>query len=141
VFFDPTLAKAFHYLRTEAPLAPEAISTYPQRLSISRSNPYFKPGAYVNLLQGLQSFETRQCSSGVIATLDPTSPTNPAFLDHVGGDAEEAQAFFDRLQRFAFNGQLSTTSITPPGCTQQPPYQSIGISPEMSQYLHVRQEP
>ena len=29
VFFDPTLGKSFHYLRTEAPLAPEAISTYP----------------------------------------------------------------------------------------------------------------
>ena len=89
----------------------------------------------------VQSFETRQCASGLTAFLDPATPTNPAFLDHVGGDAEEAQAFFDRLQRFAFDGQLSTTSITPPGCTPQPPYESIGVSPEQSQYLHVRQEP
>jgi phospholipid/cholesterol/gamma-HCH transport system substrate-binding protein len=141
VFFDPTLAKSFHYLRTEAPLAPEAISTYPQRLQISRTNPYFKPGAFLDLRQGLQSFETRQCASGLTAFLDPTSPTDPAFNERTGGDVEEAQAFFDRLQQFAFDGQLSTTSITPPGCTPQPPSTSIGVSPERSQYLHVRQEP
>jgi ABC-type transporter Mla subunit MlaD len=141
VFFDPTLAKSFHYLRTMAPLAPEAVSTYPGRLQISRTNPYFKPGAYIKVREGLQSFETRQCAAGLTAFLDPATPTDPAFQDHVGGDAEEAQAFFDRLQRFAFNGELSTTSITPPGCTPQPPYQSIGVDPEQSQYLHVRQEP
>jgi hypothetical protein len=141
VFFDSTLGKSFHYLRTEGPLAPEALSTYPQRLQISRTNPYFKPGAYLDLLQGLQSFETRQCASGLTAFLDPASPSNPAFNERTGGDVDEAQAFFDRLQRFAFDGQLNTNSITPPGCTPQSPYKSIGVAPEQSQYLHVRQEP
>jgi phospholipid/cholesterol/gamma-HCH transport system substrate-binding protein len=141
VFFDPTLGKSFHYLRTEGPLAPEALSTYPRRLQISRTNPYFKPGAYLDLRKGLRSFETFQCASGLAAFLDPTSPSNPAFNERTGGDVTEAQAFFDRLQRFAFDGQLSTDSITPPGCTPQPPYASIGVSPQQSDYLHVREQP
>ena len=49
--------------------------------------------------------------------------------------------FFDRLQKFAFNGQLNTQSIAEAPCNQQAPYSSIGVSPEQSQYLHVRQFP
>jgi ABC-type transporter Mla subunit MlaD len=141
VFFDPTLGKSFHYLRTLAPLGPEALSTYPQRLQISRTNPYFKPGAYLDLLQGLQSFETRQCTSGLTAFLDPATPTDPAFNERTAGDVAAAQAFFDRLQQYAFDGALTTASITPPGCTQQAPYTSVGVSPEQSNYLHVREQP
>jgi phospholipid/cholesterol/gamma-HCH transport system substrate-binding protein len=140
-FFDPALNRAFHYLRTEAPLAPEALATYPNRLSISRSNPYFKPGAFANLKAGLESFETRQCSMGVNAFLDPTSPSNPAFQERTNGDADLAQAFFDRIQRFAFAGQTNTESITPTPCKQQGPVESIGESPEQSQFLHVRKDP
>ena len=54
---------------------------------------------------------------------------------------EDAQAFFDRLQQFAFNGQLGTPDIAAPPCSQQGPYQSIGAGSEQSQYLHVRELP
>ena len=68
-------------------------------------------------------------------------PTNPAFNERTGGDVEEAQAFFDRLQRFAFNGELEHDRRSRRPCTQQGPYTSIGVSPQQSQYLHVRQQP
>ena len=141
VFFDPTLGREFHYLRTMAPLAPEAISTYPNRLRITRTNPYFKSGAFLDVRTGLESFDTRHCAAGTDAFLDPNSPNDPAFNSHVGGDVEDAQAFFDRLQQFAFNGQLGTPDIAAPPCSQQGPYQSIGAGSEQSQYLHVRELP
>jgi virulence factor Mce-like protein len=141
VFFDPTLGKSFHYLRTEAPLSPEAISTYPQRLQLSRTNPYFKPESFKQIREGLKSFEVRQCSFGINAFLDPSAPSDPAFNERTGGNVEEAQAFFDRLQQFAFNDQLNTQSITAAPCTQQGPYQSVGAPQEQSQYLHVRPLP
>jgi phospholipid/cholesterol/gamma-HCH transport system substrate-binding protein len=141
VFFDPALGAAFHYLRTVAPLAPEALAAYPNRLNISRSNPYFKPGAYANLKAGLESFEIRQCSMGVNAFLDPTTPSNPAFQERTNGDATEAQAFFDRIQNFAFAGQANTQSVPAVPCKQQGPVDSIGESPQQSQYLHVRKDP
>jgi phospholipid/cholesterol/gamma-HCH transport system substrate-binding protein len=142
VFFDPTLGKSFHYVRTEAPLAPEAISTYANRLQLSRTNPYFKPKSLLDVGSGgLRGFEVRQCSMGINAFLDPTSPLNPAFNSRVGGDVALAQAFFDRLKKFAFNDQLDTQSITAAPCNQQDPYNSIGVNAEQSQYLHVRPFP
>jgi hypothetical protein len=141
VFFDPTLNTSIHYVRTEAPLAPEAISTYPQRLQITRTNPYLKPGAFLDVRTFMRSFETRQCSGGIDASLDPTTPSNPNFQERVQNDAAAAQEFFDRLKRFAFNEQNSTTTIASPNCEQQSPYDSIGVSPEESDYLHVRELP
>ena len=40
-----------HYLRTMAPLTPEVLSSYPKRLSIQRTNPYFKPEGYADVGQ------------------------------------------------------------------------------------------
>ena len=141
VFFDPALGKSFHYLRTEAPLMPEALATYPHRLQISRSNPYFKPGGFANLKAGLESFEIRQCSMGVNAFLDPSSPSNPAFQERAHGDAAEAQLFFDRIVKFAFAGQQNTQALTGPPCKQQGPVQSIGENQDQSEFLHVRKDP
>jgi hypothetical protein len=78
---------------------------------------------------------------GVNAFLDPTSPNNPAFNERTAGDVALAQAFYDRIQRFAFAGQPNTQSITPPPCKQQGPVKSIGESPQQSEYLHTRKSP
>ena len=141
VFFDTTLGKTFHYLRSEAPLSPEAISTYPRRLQLSRSNPYFKPDGLSQLRSGLKSFEVRQCSMGVNAFLDPNTPADPAFNSHVGGDLAEAQEFFDRLKLYAFNDQLNTEAIAQAPCSEQSPFDSVGVSPQETDYLHVREQP
>jgi phospholipid/cholesterol/gamma-HCH transport system substrate-binding protein len=138
---DPTTGAGRHYLRTEAPLGPEALAAYPQRLEISRTNPYLKPLSALDVRTALDSFETRQCAGDVSATLDPTTPSNPVFNARTGGDVTEAQAFFDRLRHYAFVDVLDTDDIAAPPCNQQAPYDSIGLPAEQSDYLHVRELP
>jgi phospholipid/cholesterol/gamma-HCH transport system substrate-binding protein len=139
VFFDSTTLANAHYIRTESPLTPEAVAAYPRRLEITRTNPYLKPGAFLDVGSGgLESFETRHCNSGVDATIDPADASSPAFGERVDGDLAEAMQFFERIQLFAFNGELSTTGITPMGCDPQSPVDSVGTPSETSRYLHVR---
>jgi virulence factor Mce-like protein len=127
------------HLRTEAPLSPEAVTTYPQRLRINRTNPYMKPLGYLDVRTYLRSFETRQCSSGVDVTLPPRDTTinDPNFNVRTGGDPVEAGKFYDRLKLFAFNDQQSTATLEGPPCVKQEPYESIGSPAETSDYLHV----
>ena len=112
-----------HYLRTEAPLTPEVLSTYPRRLSIQRTNPYFAPQGYADVASTLESFETRQCSSGVTATLPDRTATinNPDFNVRTDGDLEAAADYYDRIKLFAFNDQDSTATIQAAPCNQQGP--------------------
>ena len=66
VFFEISRPGDDHYIRTESPLTPEALAAYPRRLEITRTNPYLGPGALPRpRLGGLESFETRHCTSGV----------------------------------------------------------------------------
>jgi phospholipid/cholesterol/gamma-HCH transport system substrate-binding protein len=117
-----------HYLRTISPLSPEALAAYPGRLGTNRSNPYTAPGAYDGIGSGIASFETRACGgAGLVAQLNPADA--PAFP----GD------LFDRLQEFAFNGELTTSAIDAPPCIQQGKFNSIGEIPELTDYLHVYQ--
>ena len=131
------------YLRSTAPLGPEALAAYPNRLKVNRTNPYVAPLGYLNLTSALESFETRQCSSaGLTALLDANSPSDPDFNARFNGDVARAQEFFDRLRRFAYNDELNSDNLPAPPCTPQAPYTSIGGSaPEQSQYLHVHPQP
>ena len=138
---DIQTGEPLHYLRTEAPLTPEVVTTFPRRLEINRTNPYVKPGGYLDVATALKSFETRHCSSGVSASLDPSSPSNPDFNVRTGGDVEAAQDLFDRIKLFAFKDQLSTASLGAPPCDPQSPYTSIGAPRESSRYLHVYPQP
>jgi phospholipid/cholesterol/gamma-HCH transport system substrate-binding protein len=140
---DPVTNLPVHYLRTEAPLTPEVLSTYPRRLSIQRTNPYFKPKGYADVKTALKSFETRQCTSGVTATLPPKAVTvaDPAFNIRTDGDLTKAADYYDRIKLFAFNDQSSTTGITNVPCIEQGPFQSIGTPSQSSQYLHVNPQP
>jgi virulence factor Mce-like protein len=143
VQLDLETNEPLHHLRTEAPLTPEALATYPRRLQINRTNPYVKPKGYLDVAQVLKSFETRQCTSGVSASLDPTTPQNPAFQERTAleQDPENPEAasqdLFDRIKLFAFSGQDSTDTIAAAPCLQQSPYQSIGDPSESSNYLHT----
>ena len=140
-FFDIPANETVHYVRSMAPLSPEALAAYPRRLSITRTNAYPKPGSLRDLRDGLQSFETRHCNSGVSAFLDPATPLDPDFQSNVGGDAEEAQLFFDRLRKFAFADQLTSDTMPAPPCTDQAPYESVGEPDETTEYLHVYPQP
>ena len=120
----------FRFIRTEAPLGPQAISAFPRRLQIERNNPYFAPGGLDNLLAGLDSYETRHCATGIRALLDP-------------GDAGAFPGnLFSRIQTFAYNGETDSNDIYGPGgpgtlpCTQQPDQDSVGEPAEQTQYQH-----
>jgi virulence factor Mce-like protein len=135
---DPQTNLPVHYLRTEAPLTPEVLSTYPRRLSIQRTNPYFAPQGYADV-GNLRSFETRQCTSGVTATLPDKAATvnDPDFNVRTDGDLEDAADYYDRIKLFGFNNQDSTATIGAAPCNEQPPFQSIGSPSETTQYLHT----
>jgi len=134
-------SKRFKYIRSIPPLAPGALAGYPRRQVTDRTNPYLLPLEDLQLAgKGLDSFETRQCSSGASATLDPNSPNDPDFQAHADGTLAGAQDFFKRIKKYAFGNGSSTSGIPTPPCRQQPNQRSIGVSPEMTRYLHVRRE-
>ena len=66
---------------------------------------------------------------------------DPDFNVRTGGDVTAAEDFYDRLLEFGFAGQADTDDVPAPPCVVQSDFQSIGISPELSRYLHVREQP
>jgi phospholipid/cholesterol/gamma-HCH transport system substrate-binding protein len=150
-FPDGTFGRAF---RTEAPLSPEVLSAYGNRLETNRTNPYLKPGAYDP--GAFRFFETAQCVGGITTSLPDRASTinNPDFYTRVAEPdenladpvvlaavIERAGVFFDRIQEFAMAGEPSTSTVPAPPCLQQGLYDSIGINPEQTRYLHVREQP
>ncbi len=119
-----------NYLRTTSPLGPDSLAAYPQRLLPNRSNPYTEPLGYQRLANGLESFETSQCSTGPNLTLT----NDPPLID---------PDLFSRLQLYAFAEQTQSSQIPAPPCRQQGPFQPIGGSPgePSSRYLHVFANP
>jgi hypothetical protein len=95
----------------------------------------------LGVLQGLPSFNTNQCSLGLVAALDPTTPESPAFQESTPHSPtteakKEAEDFFKRLQQFAFAEQTSTGTLPAPPCKQQAPLKAIYGS-ESSTYQHT----
>jgi phospholipid/cholesterol/gamma-HCH transport system substrate-binding protein len=120
-----------NYLRTTSPLGPGSLAAYPNRLSVDRTNPYVKPGGYSRIGDGgLQSFETRQCSSGLSLALTDSPPLIDPDL-------------FERLKLYAFDAQTQSSQIPAPPCVQQGPYKPIGGngSSAATRYLHVLAAP
>jgi phospholipid/cholesterol/gamma-HCH transport system substrate-binding protein len=127
------------YLRTLVMQTPEAVTTYPNRLQINRTNPYLKPRAALDVRTALASFEVRHCAAGMVATLPDRAATiaDPAFNGRVDGDLEEAAALYDRIQQYGFSGQQSSGAISAPPCNEQSPFESVGKPSETSDFLHV----
>ncbi len=69
-----------HFLRAMAPLNPESLTTLDSRLTTNRNSAYSPPQWAKGLASGLPGFDTRQCSSGITATLDPETPKNESFI-------------------------------------------------------------
>ena len=122
------------------PLVPEGLANWTNRLAYSRTNAYRKPLGFDKLKSGLKSFETRQCASGPNAALNPNTPNDANFQARAGGSLATAQDLFARIQKYFFTNRPDTNSLRHPACDQQGPYSSIGVSPEMTRYLHVRHE-
>ncbi len=134
----PTNSKGrqIHYLRSLGPLGPESLATFSNRLTNNRNSAYSQPRAARRLASGLLNFDTRQCSSGITATLDPDTPNDPTFNARTDGDVEEATELFERLKRYAYAGQESSGSIPAPGCSQQAPFKPIYGGGPATTYQH-----
>jgi phospholipid/cholesterol/gamma-HCH transport system substrate-binding protein len=140
-----------HYLRAMGPLNPETVSTYMQRLAINRNSAYSPPSWAEGLAEGLPSFDTRQCTSGIVATLNPETPKSPAFQERVvqtepekgkiKTKEENAEDLFKRIQQYAFAGQTSTAAVPAPACKQQAPFEPIYGSGPSTQYQHTFEQP
>ena len=136
-----------HYLRALSPMNPETLSTYPGRLTINRNSAYSPPKWAEGLVSGaLPGFDTRQCSTGITAKLNPESSKAPAFQERAVSTkdksaAENAQILFERIQQYAFATKSSTSEIAAPACTQQAPFEPIYGSGPSTQYQHTFEQP
>ncbi|HKF82463.1 MAG TPA: MlaD family protein [Solirubrobacterales bacterium] len=142
-------AEPAHYLRALGPMNPETLAAYPQRLAINRNSAYSPPKWAEGLVAGLPSFDTRQCTTGIVATLDQNDWEDPAFKERAAVSKnfvtgaitrtqdENAKILFERIQQYAFAGQTSTGAIAAPPCTQQAPFEPIYGSGPSTQYQHT----
>jgi virulence factor Mce-like protein len=131
-----------HYLRTNTLMTPEMLATYENRLTSNRNSAYSPPKWAEQLIEGLPSFDTRQCTSGITATLDETTPQSKAFQERTRtGSQAEAEALFNNLKRYAFAGHGSSSEIPTPACKQQGPFQPIYGSGPATQYQHTFEQP
>ena len=139
-----------HYLRTNVLMNPEMLASYPRRLTSNRNSAYSPPKWAEGLIEGLPSFDTRQCTSGITATLAPNSWEDADFKERAvatEGDPESkepprtqdenAKILFENLQKYAFVGQTSTFGLPAPACKQQEPFKPIYGSGPSTQYQHT----
>jgi phospholipid/cholesterol/gamma-HCH transport system substrate-binding protein len=136
-----------HYLRVIGPFTPESLATYPSRLTNNRTNAYAQPLAYKSLASGLPSFDTRGCTAGVTAVLDPETASNPTFKARTENSAKtteenekRAKELFENLKKFAFAEQTDSSSVPAPGCTQQAPFNPIGRPGAATTYQHTYEQ-
>ncbi len=139
-----------HFVRTLGPINAESIASYPSRLALNRNSAYSPPGWALEILHGLPSFNTGNCTSGLNAELDSSAATNPAILERIRKFKEDgvtefteqeriaqAENLISRIKKFAF-GEQSTTAAAPiPPCRQQPTLESIYGTGEKTQYQHT----
>jgi len=140
-----------HYLRAMGPLNPETFATYTHRLAINRNSAYSPPLWAEGLAAGLPGFDTRQCSSGIVATLDPETPKSSAFQERVvqtepekgkvKSKQENAEDLFKRIEEYAFAGHGSTSEVPAPACKPQAPFEPIYGSGPSTQYQHTFEQP
>ena len=136
-----------HYLRTTNPFGPENLAVYPRRIGSNRTNPYALPGHFDKLREGLDSYETRQCTPARgIPVIDNTpSPVRPdlatgpvgASQGVVNGLFSYPQSLIDEILRFGFPSGVAHVGPAPP-CRQQAKFPLGG---ELTQYPHVKADP
>ena len=147
-----------HFLRAMGPINPESIASYPSRLALNRNSAYSPPGWAAELLHGLPSFNTANCTSGLMAELEPESPKSAAMLERIRTHdfkynpetqkeeevifteqerLEKAESLFNRIKQFAFGEQSSTAAAPAPACRQQEKIESIYGTGEKTQYQHT----
>ena len=128
-----------HYLRALTQLNPDTAAAVPSRLRWNRANAYTHPEGYNALATHLPVFTTANCSSGGAAILNPADATNPNLPNRQVGNAPDNTDFFDRYQKYAFAGELSSDDVPQAPCTKQGQFESVGEAPhEETDFQHVR---
>ena len=138
-----------HYIRSSAPLYPEDLGMFgptaasEHRLAYSRLNPYVAPDSALKVINGLNTFDTRPCTSppGLTVGLAPDAvyTASPFFSNRATFDTP--QQMLDELKSTAFRSQTNSSALPAPACTKQPAQPSIGQIAEMSDYTHVYANP
>ena len=112
------------------PLGPDSLAAYPRRLLVNRANPYMKPLGTLNLRAhgDLESFETRQCTSGINAILrewtelSATEQANFQTSDRPARPRRIAEDLYNRLRGFfAFDNERNSNDLPAPPCAAQGP--------------------
>jgi phospholipid/cholesterol/gamma-HCH transport system substrate-binding protein len=136
-----------HYLRAIGPFNPESLASFPNRTTTNRTNAYPQPLASKSLATGLPSFDTRGCTAGVTATLDPETPKNPTFAERTKQakktpeeNEKLSKTFFENLKKYAFAEQSDSALVPSPGCFQQAPFNPIGRSGPATTYQHAYEQ-
>jgi phospholipid/cholesterol/gamma-HCH transport system substrate-binding protein len=132
-----------HFLRAMGPFNPEALATYPSRTTTNRTNAYPQPLAGKSLATGLPSFDTRGCTSGITAMLNPESYKDPAFKARTEQskrtpeeNEKRAKSFLEILKKYAYAEQTDSATIPAPGCFQQAPFNPVGRGGAPTTYQH-----
>jgi ABC-type transporter Mla subunit MlaD len=130
--------RQIHYLRALGPFGPESLATFPNRTTTNRNSAYSQPLSAERLAAGLLNFDTRQCSSGITAALDPNAPNESSFNQRTENDVKKAADFFERLKHYAYGDQTNSATIPAPGCEAQPPFEPInGAGAPATTYQHT----
>jgi ABC-type transporter Mla subunit MlaD len=129
-----------HFLRLLGPLGPETLATFDSRTTTNRNSAYSKPRYAQRLAKGLLNFHTGQCSSGITAHLDPSTPETEVFKERTNGDEAEAKDFYERLKHYAFADQEDSAAIPAPGCDPQGAFEPIYGSGPLTRYQHTLEQ-
>lgn len=104
----------FQFTVQPAPINPEGLAAYPNRIGSNRPNPYPFPEAFRALASGLGVYENRQCGRP-----DPTLGPNQAELAKLSPDPETLLRI---IQETAFPGG----TVPAPACTKQGKFTTNG---------------
>jgi phospholipid/cholesterol/gamma-HCH transport system substrate-binding protein len=147
-----------HFLRALGPINAESIASYPSRLTTNRNSAYRPAGWASEILKGLPSFETANCTSGLSAEIASNSAESPKMLERIrthdfralppnykeeevvfteAERIEKAKNLIERIEHFALGGQANTALAPAPACKQQAKVQSIYGNGEKTQYQHT----
>jgi len=141
-----------HFLRAMGPFGPESLAAFQRHLTTNRNNAYPQPLGSKRLSRGLLSFDTRQCGSGIVATLDPNTPKEPDFLSRVEPKKDpdpakeeesrlkRSEELFGLLKHYAMADQDSTATVPAPGCVQQAPFAPIFGAEQPTIYQHTYEQ-
>jgi hypothetical protein len=95
---------------------------------------------------GLPSFDTRQCTTGIVASLNSSAWEDPDFKERAvatdkASQDENAKLLFERIKQYAFAGQSSTSAIASSPCKQQGSFKPIYGAGPATQYQHTFEQP